>query len=601
MNLTFESDSEVRAQVDTYAAQVRYAVSQEFQIDELLDSCVSVDQVWDALDTAKHRLYSVVSTVQVVPVHGNVVTWTAVVAEVLLSVCKLRVLLEDAVLKYGSSAERIRLKMGQVYVDTNEFVLRCVSDRIYGERAVAIAREHAAFALELSRMLVNVFEVSEYNLAVDCGSISNYQLLLKQGTGITANLFEGVLERPWKGQCLGLVFGTLVRCLKAIYTTGNSKTLETLLTVISPTLVSEIRKFAKVEYRDIVDYYKYVAFNFVWLAVEDLSCIDDDYTHQADIYFNCLLALPSSDYSVIPSLEKQPSNGLEANSYDPRIRRLYQEQVSSEREIDCDQVMMRYNERHEISLMFVLNSMLMVQRLEEAVSVPPLLVEEMEVFSKSLADHLTSSIRKQSTSGLNSAPRVRALKGGSTATPVPELHEASKFQCLSSIITNGSYKARHIAVLKWLQHLKRGKLNTLINIFSINESNPTSFSTLVQSCDPSKYPGVHHFYQVLITVSRLFELLKLKFFVASTGSSVIGESDLQRLISDTSDLHAILKVKKLLDCKLQVREGQNLYCFSLVQSDKREQNTVESHQTELVRSINELEEQIDNDLFEPSW
>lgn len=484
----------------------------------------------------QNLVYSLISQLKGLKVDQFIITWTIVVDELFEQLYVTRENLE-IICPLNKTA---KMKTGQIVSEVNELFISFVSSVKVGDLPSAY----------FDRLLLNVFESCESNLAVDCGCINHSRTVLEYCVGYVKHQSAATVKS----------FHILSQLLKVMYNTGNPSLVEGIFHLLSPELPLKFKE--RVEYDDMEDYYKYASFSLLATAVDDLTTINDAYCWEADKYFKCLLSLPSMDYNFIPHLKEAIDN----------LDKL--EELHKQKEIG------KLLSRQEVSLMFILNSILMCHELEEVVDLSAQVKQELDLLNKTLNCIVNRN------SAVNIWAQNTIVINDEFVPPI--LH----CQSLSSIVLNGSYEEKSIGILFLVGNLLRSGIKRIGQLFSL-EKEETVFKKLAENTDAEKFPGYIRYYKLLDLISKLLSLLQLKYIIRNVGGSSFDSTSLPDCLG-RREVGEVLSVKPLLKCDI----SDTTYNFVINDVFIVATKSIIQHQVELAEGVRDIETGMDQQVNE---
>ncbi|RCK54895.1 hypothetical protein Cantr_04101 [Candida viswanathii] len=269
----------------------------------------------------------------------------------------------------------------------------------------------------------------------------------------------------------------LVRFSEAVYKLGMSPLIVPLLDEFNPETPMELVSAGGISLVDLMDYYRYTAFNLVSLSIDD----DRKYNKLAEVYLRILLRFPNLSVALYCAEEDEKAT----DGNDKR-----------------DRFIINLAERQELSLMYVLNYLLSLNSLRKLIETPPLYRAELKFLVKSLSSCLSKDIdelasRPGSTrSSMVSIPQYTVEVERKIALEKKFLSK-SKFSSLGCVILYGSYKEKLKLVVNFGEvfDTPNTRLYTIIEKLTSNnaiESNPVvdklviAISTIVSNLNRLK-------------------------------------------------------------------------------------------------------------------
>ena len=121
---------------------------------------------------------------------------------------------------------------------------------------------------------------------------------------------------------------------------------------------------------DLIDFYRYTAFNLVSLSFKDTRCFNDSYTKQADLYFKVLFAFPNLNINGA-------IDGLDTKFPEDSIINL--------------------EERQEISYLYILNHIASMNSVIELFNTSPVFKSEITFLIRTMSAELSRDIEEQAS------------------------------------------------------------------------------------------------------------------------------------------------------------------------------------------------------------
>lgn len=237
----------------------------------------------------------------------------------------------------------------------------------------------------------------------------------------------------------------LVQFSEAVYKLGMSPLIIPLLDDFNPETPMELINNGGINLADIMNYYRYTAFNLVSLSMDN----DRKYNKLAEVYFRILLRFPNLSVSLYCSEEEEkPTEGNDKR----------------------DQFIINLPERQELSLMYVLNYLLSLNSLRKLIETSPLYKDELKFLVKSLSSCLSKDIDQLASqpgstrSSMVSIPQFTNEIERKIALE-KKFTSKSKFSSLGGVILHGSYKE---------------KLKLVVNFGEVFDTPNTKLSTIIE-------------------------------------------------------------------------------------------------------------------------
>lgn len=381
--------------------------------------------------------------------------------------------------------------------------------------------------------------------------------------------FLSSLEKHKKRQHIYNTFSMLTTYLKAIYYSGESCLLKTLLEfedpIIYPKLGIEIINTGSVNFIEILDFYRFTAFNLLILSLSDDERILSQYNLEANKYFISLFNIPNLSTDSYISWE------------DDNIPR---ERIVSQ------------TERQEISLMYILNYLLSLSDLTQLVNAQKYFLDELSFLIRSLSSSLSSDIRTASISGVSlssySISQMQFNQQGSSIT----LNEDTQFNFLSSIITNGTYKEKHLFIVKFCEILNQKLIDIphIIKEYSLDSCEETSFFHVYSMIESSKFPGKISHISAIHKITKLLILISIKFMFSTGGINEIEELKLRRIFKLKTSILPSLDIKNLVKYLTYLNnDGNTVVRFKLSSDEYKDKDLIVAKQLHICDVISDLE------------
>ncbi|KAG7192833.1 uncharacterized protein KQ657_001290 [Scheffersomyces spartinae] len=356
--------------------------------------------------------------------------------------------------------------------------------------------------------------------------------------------------------------------LKTLYSKGMTQYMKRVFdSSINPKTPLSILSQSTIVIPMIIDFYRYSSFCLIDLACEDDkdNDINDSYTKRAQEYLDILVTIPNLNLSLFqgPEIDMlQKSTSVMKSSSATSISLL---------------------EREEVSLLFILNYLIGLTRIEQLMTPSITYKQELKFLAKSLKFSLSSDIRQQSlpnsrSSSISSLFQMQhqhqeSLMGGRTTQIEAISHDSfspataagggggggtastsSSFcsnACLTSIIHHGSYLEKANLVLNLLRDLNADNLdfNKIITSYNSDSKLNTNFKHSFLLLEQSEH-GKFRYVQLVNKVSRLLALLSLKYMVDGVGINSIPRVQLEKKFE--LSLESVVSVKSLLSYSINV-------------------------------------------------
>ncbi|KAK6203187.1 uncharacterized protein RJT21DRAFT_119332 [Scheffersomyces amazonensis] len=242
-------------------------------------------------------------------------------------------------------------------------------------------------------------------------------------------------------------FSIITQFLKVTYMTGESLLIVPLfsLPIIDPEYPMKVIQTIETNLKYVLYYYKYVALNFLAISILNNSSF---YNKIADIYFKVLLHFPNLQLNLYFFGDNKPISGR------------------------VNESLISLLERQEISLMFVINSLLKLSDIQSYCEMSKLYNTEFEFLYASLSTVLAGDLDRSAS---------RPGSAHSSAISVPkiyqlELQKDSEFRknqkrnaillrSFSYLILYGSYKEKINLIIEFLNDVSFGKAEGFLNPF----------------------------------------------------------------------------------------------------------------------------------------
>ncbi|KAK6464017.1 hypothetical protein DFJ63DRAFT_58050 [Scheffersomyces coipomensis] len=282
--------------------------------------------------------------------------------------------------------------------------------------------------------------------------------------------------------------------VRVIYMVGESHLLLALtsLPVIDPKYLTKVIDKSEITLNDILHYYKYVALNYLTLSILESSV---EYNRKADVYFKVLLYFPNLSKSLFPYGDGKSSKGFERLN-DNTIGLL---------------------ERQEISLMFIMNSLLKLTEIQQYFKMSDTYNSELLFLKSSLSYVLSDDLDKSASrpgsthSSAISVPKINQLEQQKNFEfRKSKIVSSLRVRSLSYIILLGSYKEKLTYIIQFLNNLPRyEKSSSIIPSHSDIEEGDNSSDELSL--------GKSLFLTATKTINQSFPKLSYKFLTEDVG------------------------------------------------------------------------------------
>ncbi|CUM65132.1 uncharacterized protein PRCAT00002759001 [Priceomyces carsonii] len=338
-------------------------------------------------------------------------------------------------------------------------------------------------------------------------------------------------DESWRNQGLFLSFPMLSRFVNAIYKCALSYLLIPLLKpqkgfhdpIVNPKFAIEAVKSFSVDYNDVINYFKYVAFNLVTLSLGDNVTISDFYNEAADTYFVVLLNLPNI------KVEQHPFTFA---SY-------------RDEEINTS------TERKELSMLYLINYLLKLNDIGQIINPCDNFISELKLLTNSLSKDLTSEMTNLTRRG-SSFSSERSRSESESDLSEKRQNSTACLVSLSSILLDGTYKEKLIMLVHFFDLFKNEiKISKILKKLYDNNAM-TTFQHMVSMIDPKKYPGKCLFANAINFISKLLFVLSIKFLAFNGGLNNVSEVQLNEMFATNCSVIDALKVKHVLDYKAEI-------------------------------------------------
>ncbi|ODV80699.1 uncharacterized protein CANTADRAFT_88623 [Suhomyces tanzawaensis NRRL Y-17324] len=364
--------------------------------------------------------------------------------------------------------------------------------------------------------------------------------------------FQKINTLENKHHLMGKAFPMLAQFLRIIYMVGESQLLKPLLEdrIITPLLGEDIVRNCPVNFIDLINFYRYSAFNLLVLSVLNENKINKNYNLEANVYFKVLLAFPNLSTIV----------------YDPFIQQTPKEEKPFPDYFATDQdedLLVGLLERQEISLNFILNSLLNLNDIRNYIDPNPVFKKELSFLISSLSVSLSKEIhRSASRSGSlhSSTFSFSALKEVELQRRKDEMQNKVinrlRLKSLSAVLLHGSYKEKLNLIVNVMKAFEKHTLNVVLDL-----DLPLTYEQ-----DNTLYLiGAHSMGKILYLstikhVSKLLKLLSIKHLVLNNGINHFPLATLNKICSP-HQFNEVLSVKTLLEYDLHVLNGEKIMVF----------------------------------------
>ncbi|RLV95615.1 hypothetical protein JA1_000874 [Spathaspora sp. JA1] len=355
-----------------------------------------------------------------------------------------------------------------------------------------------------------------------------------------------IQEKRNPADCLPI----LTQFSKVVYLFGESTLLIPLLdlNVFDPEIpMNIILQNNPINFVDVINFYRFTAFNLVTLSLEtNPGKINDKYTKLADIYLKILLNFPNLNLNAYADVRLEHGD----------MRRFApQGGVRDKRE----DFIVSVPERQELSLMYILNSLLSLTSLVKFIELPPLYKSELSFLVKSLSNSLSKDIDELASqptsthSSVISFPQLNQLEQEKSLEYMQKkIINKSKFKSITSILIHGSYKEKLGNIVK-LCNLLNDSRQTIPALYSKYHATITEAPTST---------GSKSLRNAVESILKLLILLSLQQL--QEGVDSISVANLKKLffINENERIENIFKVKQILDYEIVIENGQEVLKLS---------------------------------------
>lgn len=301
-------------------------------------------------------------------------------------------------------------------------------------------------------------------------------------------------------------FPALARFVLVTYQAGECRLIELMHHAIDPSVPIEVARKHNVLFTDLIDYYRYTAFIYTTLAFEG-DTINAEYAAVADTHYRILLRFPNLDWGLyVHRLSETPSH-------------------------------VSLKGRQELSLLFVLNHLSMLDDILDLVHGEPLFAHEISFLRMSLRSCISSELDKSASSLSLSISRLaeRELTKKSHVTRV-------KLRSLSTILYHGTYMENLVLILNFFELFRRDQL--LVELSRALDDGGELLH-VISNIDGALFPGKVAYVQCMYKLVNLFKSLALKCVAVDGGINNMQRSVLSGAFG-VDDLDAVLSVKPVL-------------------------------------------------------
>ena len=381
----------------------------------------------------------------------------------------------------------------------------------------------------------------------------------------------------------GRSFSTLTQFTRVVYITGQSELLEPFmnpqLPIISPRITFQVIQSNTVYFVDIINFYKFTAFNLVALSIIKENV---EYNQQANNYFKILLSLPNLNTQIYETYQFE-------NGSEDKPKTLLDFMTKDKQE----SFIVSVAERQEISLLFVINYILNATRLRHVLEPEAYYKSELKYLLKSLSATLSKEIdQSASRSGSTHSSSVSFAHLTDVAhdklLTTAKLRRINrlKLKSLSALLLHGSYKEKLNLVVQFCELLKYND----IQIAKIN----SSFSTVLEDHDSiihligEQCDGKLLFLRAIRNISNNFTVLGINFIVEYNGWNNISENALKKWFGIHMDCLYALRDSGHLKFTVKESPDDRIIHFEACYREKRLMEEVVKTQVAISQLSNDL-------------
>lgn len=321
-------------------------------------------------------------------------------------------------------------------------------------------------------------------------------------------------------------FELIVQFIQTAYTIGDYSALIPFLDTFSPNLGIEVVKLSTVKLIDLINYYKYMAFNLLALS---LTFDDSKYNDQAEIYFRVLLNFPN--LATQTYLNNQFGKNEE---YEYDLGRDKSENLT-----------VNLSQRQEVAWLFIINHLLRLTSLQQLSDPNYYMQQEFNFINKSLPASLSKDIHLSASrhnSAHSSVANLLQLVNNFQSSPKPlEFGFFNKLRSssLGTIFNDGSYKEKSNLIVNFLRCFN--PKNT-ISVANINDKfgGASDEDNVFRNSISEETIGKALYIKAIRRILLLLTSFIIKFLIEQTGVNNIPLSALKSITNVKSLLYEVL-------------------------------------------------------------
>ncbi|KAL6452241.1 hypothetical protein SBY92_001499 [Candida maltosa Xu316] len=247
---------------------------------------------------------------------------------------------------------------------------------------------------------------------------------------------------------------------EVIYKLGKSELIVPLLDTLDPEIPINMIINGSINLVDVMNYYRYVAFNLVTLSLLENS---KKYNQLAEVYFRILLRFPNLGLNLYTIEDEDKS-------------------LKSDKR---NEFIINLAERQELSLVYVLNYLLSLRSLRNLIDSPTLYKNELKFLVRSVSFCLSKDINELASqpgstrSSMVSIPQYK-MEVEKKVELERKFCDKGKFSSLGGTILYGSYKEKLKLVINFGEAFDTPNIN-LSNIYDrLNTHNLVDTNKVVE-------------------------------------------------------------------------------------------------------------------------
>lgn len=401
-----------------------------------------------------------------------------------------------------------------------------------------ILTEEKVICGELLDLLENTLDL--VFLGRDLVDVSSTFILVN---AIVTNYYKGYVALDLASTHLAECFESVVLLAKTAFYLGQPQAIVPLFApsegeqILSEMYPCDLLAFHSLDFRSVMDYYRYVAYCLATLGAHN-TYINDRFVDTADLFFKVLLNMPNMNpRTYLTAIEFASVPGAAANA-----------QQSGKQHISL-------KEREELSFFFMINYMLRMKSLNAFISPDTYWQEENTFFGLAFSRRVSSDLDHLASvtqSYTNSVVSMQRLEQQALA-----VDSGPNSRTLSAIFHDGTYKEKIQLVGAFFKQRNRFPISNFVQLFNFSGALPdASFQVgmmhndmqhLVSRINGDQYPGKKLYIHVMDKIVRLLQLLTIRHLYASAGLASDPEALLAKLFHTTYSFRDITQVRKAMD------------------------------------------------------